>query len=45
MLAHNLALKLYIIDYNDIFLAMVDSARLFWGHDRQTGEDSEPGIA
>jgi hypothetical protein len=24
---------------------MIDSARLFWGHARRTGEDSEPGIA
>ena len=43
MLAHNLASKLYIVDYNHIFLVVVDSARLFWGHARQTGEDSEPG--
>ena len=45
MLAHNLALKLYIVDYNHNFLAMVDSVRLFWGHARRTGEDFEPGIA
>ena len=30
-LAHNLASKLYIVDYNHIFLAAIDSARLFLG--------------
>ena len=30
------------VGYNHIFLAVVDSAKLFWGHAKRTGEDSEP---